>query len=163
MSHKNPEGKRLKKKCLLFWLSRTSPNLEDLPCELVAGDGCIHEELLGLKFRISPHSFFQVSKNYFDQVSESQAFFFVCFDYLSHWGVCAPPAGEHRSCRGSLLGCGGVGAAGPGQHSAGCVLRDGDHRNLSGQGGNSCVEHRFIFGCVSMYLGEKILAKVSEE
>lgn len=39
-----------------------SPNLEDLPCELVAGDGCIHEELLGLKFRISPHSFFQVSK-----------------------------------------------------------------------------------------------------
>lgn len=40
---------------------RTSPNLEDLPCELVAGDGCIHEELLGLKFRISPHSFFQVN------------------------------------------------------------------------------------------------------
>ncbi|XP_075904416.1 tRNA (uracil-5-)-methyltransferase homolog A [Nelusetta ayraudi] len=40
---------------------RTSPNLEDLPCELVAGEGCIHEELLGLKFRISPHSFFQVN------------------------------------------------------------------------------------------------------
>lgn len=40
---------------------RTSPNPEDLPCELVAGDGCIHEELLGLKFRISPHSFFQVN------------------------------------------------------------------------------------------------------
>ncbi|KAA8592968.1 hypothetical protein FQN60_018423 [Etheostoma spectabile] len=39
---------------------RTSPNLEDLPCELVAGEGSIHEELLGLKFRISPHSFFQV-------------------------------------------------------------------------------------------------------
>ncbi|MEQ2198377.1 hypothetical protein XENOCAPTIV_012025, partial [Xenoophorus captivus] len=38
---------------------RTSPNLEDLPCELVAGESCIHEELLGLKFRISPHSFFQ--------------------------------------------------------------------------------------------------------
>ncbi|MED6245315.1 hypothetical protein ATANTOWER_001562 [Ataeniobius toweri] len=40
---------------------RTSPNLEDLPCELVAGESCIHEELLGLKFRISPHSFFQDS------------------------------------------------------------------------------------------------------
>uniref|UniRef100_A0A6Q2XQI4 tRNA (uracil(54)-C(5))-methyltransferase n=1 Tax=Esox lucius TaxID=8010 RepID=A0A6Q2XQI4_ESOLU len=34
---------------------------EDLPCELVAGDECIHEELLGLRFRISPHSFFQVN------------------------------------------------------------------------------------------------------
>ncbi|XP_061622540.1 tRNA (uracil-5-)-methyltransferase homolog A isoform X2 [Phyllopteryx taeniolatus] len=40
---------------------RKSPNVEDLPCELVAGDCCIHEELLGLKFRISPHSFFQVN------------------------------------------------------------------------------------------------------
>lgn len=40
---------------------RTSPNIEDLPCELVAGEGSIHEELLGLKFRISPHSFFQVN------------------------------------------------------------------------------------------------------
>ncbi|XP_078027033.1 tRNA (uracil-5-)-methyltransferase homolog A [Epinephelus lanceolatus] len=40
---------------------RTSPNIEDLPCELVAGEGSIHEELLGLKFRISPHSFWQVN------------------------------------------------------------------------------------------------------
>ncbi|XP_020510473.2 tRNA (uracil-5-)-methyltransferase homolog A [Labrus bergylta] len=40
---------------------RTSPNLEDLPCELVSGESSIHEELLGLKFRISPHSFFQVN------------------------------------------------------------------------------------------------------
>uniref|UniRef100_A0A3P8S4V1 tRNA (uracil(54)-C(5))-methyltransferase n=1 Tax=Amphiprion percula TaxID=161767 RepID=A0A3P8S4V1_AMPPE len=40
---------------------RTSPNPEDLPCELVAGESCIHEELLDLKFRISPHSFFQVN------------------------------------------------------------------------------------------------------
>ncbi|XP_068166706.1 tRNA (uracil-5-)-methyltransferase homolog A [Antennarius striatus] len=40
---------------------RTSPNIEDLPCELVAGESCIHEELLGLNFRISPHSFFQVN------------------------------------------------------------------------------------------------------
>ncbi|CAB1322138.1 unnamed protein product [Coregonus sp. 'balchen'] len=38
---------------------RQSPNPEDLPCELVVGEECIHEELLGLKFRISPHSFFQ--------------------------------------------------------------------------------------------------------
>ncbi|XP_020784009.1 tRNA (uracil-5-)-methyltransferase homolog A [Boleophthalmus pectinirostris] len=40
---------------------RTSPNPEDLPCELVGGESCIYEELLGLKFRISPHSFFQVN------------------------------------------------------------------------------------------------------
>ncbi|XP_037536527.1 tRNA (uracil-5-)-methyltransferase homolog A [Nematolebias whitei] len=40
---------------------RKSPNPEDLPCELIAGESCIHEELLGLKFRISPHSFFQVN------------------------------------------------------------------------------------------------------
>ncbi|XP_030647425.1 tRNA (uracil-5-)-methyltransferase homolog A [Chanos chanos] len=40
---------------------RTSPNTEDLPCELVAGDEWIHEELLGLKFRISAHSFFQTN------------------------------------------------------------------------------------------------------
>ncbi|XP_072770402.1 tRNA (uracil-5-)-methyltransferase homolog A-like [Nerophis lumbriciformis] len=40
---------------------RQSPNAEDLPCELVLGDHCIHEELLGLQFRISPHSFFQVN------------------------------------------------------------------------------------------------------
>uniref|UniRef100_A0A672ITF7 tRNA (uracil(54)-C(5))-methyltransferase n=1 Tax=Salarias fasciatus TaxID=181472 RepID=A0A672ITF7_SALFA len=40
---------------------RTSPNPEDLPCELVAGESCIHEDMLGLRFRISPHSFFQVN------------------------------------------------------------------------------------------------------
>ncbi|XP_068616827.1 tRNA (uracil-5-)-methyltransferase homolog A [Brachionichthys hirsutus] len=40
---------------------RKSPNVEDLPCELVSGESCIHEELLGLTFRISPHSFFQVN------------------------------------------------------------------------------------------------------
>lgn len=39
---------------------RKSPNLEDLPLEHVAGDRYIYEELLGLKFRISPHAFFQV-------------------------------------------------------------------------------------------------------
>ncbi|XP_076854082.1 tRNA (uracil-5-)-methyltransferase homolog A [Brachyhypopomus gauderio] len=40
---------------------RTSAGTEDLPCELVAGDQWIHEELLGLRFRISPHSFFQTN------------------------------------------------------------------------------------------------------
>ncbi|KAI5109435.1 tRNA (uracil-5-)-methyltransferase-like A [Silurus meridionalis] len=40
---------------------RTSAGTEDLPCELVTGDAWIHEELLGLRFQISPHSFFQVA------------------------------------------------------------------------------------------------------
>ncbi|KAJ3603949.1 hypothetical protein NHX12_028690 [Muraenolepis orangiensis] len=40
---------------------RTSPKPEDMPCELVAGEAHIQEELLGLNFRISPHSFFQVN------------------------------------------------------------------------------------------------------
>ncbi|KAM4808114.1 tRNA (uracil-5-)-methyltransferase homolog A [Rhinophrynus dorsalis] len=40
---------------------RKSPNLEDLPLENVAGERYIHEELLGLTFRISPHAFFQVN------------------------------------------------------------------------------------------------------
>lgn len=40
---------------------RTSSGTEDLPCELVFGEPWIHEELLGLRFRISPHSFFQTN------------------------------------------------------------------------------------------------------
>ncbi|XP_025068102.1 tRNA (uracil-5-)-methyltransferase homolog A isoform X1 [Alligator sinensis] len=40
---------------------RKSPNREDLPLDHVAGDKYIYEELLGLKFRISPHAFFQVN------------------------------------------------------------------------------------------------------
>ncbi|KAF7687173.1 hypothetical protein HF521_014401 [Silurus meridionalis] len=40
---------------------RTSAGTEDLPCELVTGDAWIHEELLGLRFQISPHSFFQTN------------------------------------------------------------------------------------------------------
>nr|XP_006640219.1 PREDICTED: tRNA (uracil-5-)-methyltransferase homolog A [Lepisosteus oculatus]XP_015221373.1 PREDICTED: tRNA (uracil-5-)-methyltransferase homolog A [Lepisosteus oculatus] len=40
---------------------RKSPNLEDLPLEHIAGEKWIHEELLGLRFQISPHSFFQVN------------------------------------------------------------------------------------------------------
>ncbi|XP_048677899.1 tRNA (uracil-5-)-methyltransferase homolog A isoform X1 [Caretta caretta] len=39
---------------------RKSPNREDLPLQHLAGDKYIYEELLGLKFRISPHAFFQV-------------------------------------------------------------------------------------------------------
>uniref|UniRef100_A0A8C4Z760 tRNA (uracil(54)-C(5))-methyltransferase n=1 Tax=Gadus morhua TaxID=8049 RepID=A0A8C4Z760_GADMO len=39
---------------------RTAPKPEDSPCELVDGESSIQEELLGLKFRISPQSFFQV-------------------------------------------------------------------------------------------------------
>ncbi|NXN91601.1 TRM2A methyltransferase, partial [Rhinopomastus cyanomelas] len=40
---------------------RKSPNPENLPLEHVTGDKYIYEELLGLKFRISPHAFFQVN------------------------------------------------------------------------------------------------------
>uniref|UniRef100_A0A8C8S1S6 tRNA (uracil(54)-C(5))-methyltransferase n=1 Tax=Pelusios castaneus TaxID=367368 RepID=A0A8C8S1S6_9SAUR len=40
---------------------RKSPNHEDLPLQHLAGDKYIYEELLGLKFRISPHAFFQVN------------------------------------------------------------------------------------------------------
>ncbi|XP_044296394.1 tRNA (uracil-5-)-methyltransferase homolog A isoform X2 [Varanus komodoensis] len=40
---------------------RKSPNREDLILEHIAGDKYICEGLLGLKFRISPHAFFQVN------------------------------------------------------------------------------------------------------
>ncbi|XP_059406947.1 tRNA (uracil-5-)-methyltransferase homolog A-like [Carassius carassius] len=40
---------------------RTSAGTDDLPCEHVTGEEWIHQELLGLKFRISPHSFFQTN------------------------------------------------------------------------------------------------------
>ncbi|KAJ6656513.1 hypothetical protein lerEdw1_003638 [Lerista edwardsae] len=40
---------------------RKSPYREDLTLEHVAGDKYIYEDLLGLKFRISPHAFFQVN------------------------------------------------------------------------------------------------------
>lgn len=39
---------------------RKTPSQEGLPLEHVAGDRCIHEDLLGLTFQISPHAFFQV-------------------------------------------------------------------------------------------------------
>uniref|UniRef100_A0A8C7VC74 tRNA (uracil(54)-C(5))-methyltransferase n=1 Tax=Oncorhynchus mykiss TaxID=8022 RepID=A0A8C7VC74_ONCMY len=44
---------------IMFGSRRQSPNSEDLTCELVAGEECIHEELLGLEFKISPYYFFQ--------------------------------------------------------------------------------------------------------
>uniref|UniRef100_H3BDC7 tRNA (uracil(54)-C(5))-methyltransferase n=1 Tax=Latimeria chalumnae TaxID=7897 RepID=H3BDC7_LATCH len=40
---------------------RKSPNLEDLPLEHVAGEKYLHEELLGLKFRISLRFFLKVN------------------------------------------------------------------------------------------------------
>ncbi|XP_058137856.1 tRNA (uracil-5-)-methyltransferase homolog A isoform X2 [Dasypus novemcinctus] len=40
---------------------RKTPNQGGLPLEHVAGDRCIHEDLLGLTFQISPHAFFQVN------------------------------------------------------------------------------------------------------
>ncbi|XP_037679561.1 tRNA (uracil-5-)-methyltransferase homolog A isoform X2 [Choloepus didactylus] len=40
---------------------RKTPSQGDLPLEHVAGERCIHEELLGLTFQISPHAFFQVN------------------------------------------------------------------------------------------------------
>ncbi|KAK2496887.1 hypothetical protein MC885_007419 [Smutsia gigantea] len=40
---------------------RKTPSQEGLPVEHVAGQRCIHEDLLGLAFRISPHAFFQVN------------------------------------------------------------------------------------------------------
>lgn len=45
-------------------IHRKTPSLEGLPLEHVAGDRCIHEDLLGLTFRISPHAFFQVAPNF---------------------------------------------------------------------------------------------------
>nr|XP_012309633.1 tRNA (uracil-5-)-methyltransferase homolog A isoform X2 [Aotus nancymaae] len=49
--------------CLYFMEEgqRKTPSQEGLPLEHVAGDRCIHEDLLGLTFRISPHAFFQVN------------------------------------------------------------------------------------------------------
>ncbi|XP_037850693.1 tRNA (uracil-5-)-methyltransferase homolog A isoform X2 [Chlorocebus sabaeus] len=50
--------------CLYFVKEgqRKTPSQEGLPLEHVAGDRCIHEDLLGLTFRISPHAFFQKVK-----------------------------------------------------------------------------------------------------
>ncbi|XP_026905520.1 tRNA (uracil-5-)-methyltransferase homolog A isoform X2 [Acinonyx jubatus] len=56
-------GKATGVTCLYFVEEgqRKTPSLEGLPLEHVAGDRCIHEDLLGLTFRISPHAFFQVN------------------------------------------------------------------------------------------------------
>ncbi|XP_047553276.1 tRNA (uracil-5-)-methyltransferase homolog A isoform X2 [Lutra lutra] len=54
-------GKATGVTCLYFVEEgqRKTPSQEGLPLEHVAGDRCIHEDLLGLTFRISPHAFFQ--------------------------------------------------------------------------------------------------------
>uniref|UniRef100_A0A8C7CAT4 tRNA (uracil-5-)-methyltransferase homolog A n=1 Tax=Neovison vison TaxID=452646 RepID=A0A8C7CAT4_NEOVI len=56
-------GKATGVTCLYFVEEgqRKTPSQEGLPLEHVAGDRCIHEDLLGLTFRISPHAFFQVN------------------------------------------------------------------------------------------------------
>lgn len=120
-----------------FWPSRTSPNIEDLPCELVAGEGCIHEELLGLKFRISPHSFFQVplSTGHFGLGNFPQSPSYLALTETVK-------TGEHRSCWGAVLCCGGVGSAGPGQHRPGCVLWHRHHWDISGKGDVTSQDYR---------------------
>lgn len=52
-------GKATGVTCLYFVEEgqRKTPSQEGLPLEHVAGDRCIHEDLLGLTFRISPHAF----------------------------------------------------------------------------------------------------------
>uniref|UniRef100_A0A673VNG0 tRNA (uracil-5-)-methyltransferase homolog A n=1 Tax=Suricata suricatta TaxID=37032 RepID=A0A673VNG0_SURSU len=57
-------GKTTGVTCLYFVEEgqRKTPSQEGLPLEHVAGDRCIHEDLLGLTFRISPHAFFQKVK-----------------------------------------------------------------------------------------------------
>ncbi|KAK2845329.1 hypothetical protein Q7C36_010183 [Tachysurus vachellii] len=42
-------------------MGQRSSGTDNLLCELVSGEPWIHEELLGLRFRISPHSFFQTN------------------------------------------------------------------------------------------------------
>lgn len=133
-----------------FWPSRTSPNIEDLPCELVAGEGCIHEELLGLKFRISPHSFFQVpqSTSHFGLSNFTQSPSYLALTQTVK-------TGEYRSCWGAVLCCGGVGSAGPGQHRPGCVLWHRHHRDISGKGDVTSLDHHFVL--LFAIFAEKVL------
>ncbi|KAK2522902.1 Trmt2a [Columba guinea] len=70
---------------------RKSPNLEDLPLEHVAGDKYIHEELLGLKFRISPHAFFQVNT----QAAE------VLYTAIGEWAQLSPESTLLDICCGT--------------------------------------------------------------
>ncbi|NWT01954.1 TRM2A methyltransferase, partial [Mionectes macconnelli] len=70
---------------------RKSPNLEDLPLEHVAGDKYIYEELLGLKFRISPHAFFQVNT----QAAE------VLYAAIGDWAQLSPDSTVLDICCGT--------------------------------------------------------------
>ncbi|NWR83442.1 TRM2A methyltransferase, partial [Furnarius figulus] len=70
---------------------RKSPNLEDLPLEHVAGDKYIYEELLGLKFRISPHAFFQVNT----QAAE------VLYTVIMEWAQLSPESTVLDICCGT--------------------------------------------------------------
>ncbi|NWW91581.1 TRM2A methyltransferase, partial [Rhynochetos jubatus] len=70
---------------------RKSPNLEDLPLEHVAGDKYIYEELLGLKFRISPHAFFQVNT----QAAE------VLYTAIREWAQLSPESTVLDVCCGT--------------------------------------------------------------
>ncbi|NWR33941.1 TRM2A methyltransferase, partial [Tachuris rubrigastra] len=70
---------------------RKSPNLEDLPLEHVAGDKYIYEELLGLKFRISPHAFFQVNT----QAAE------VLYTAIGEWAQLSPDSTVLDICCGT--------------------------------------------------------------
>ncbi|NXK32682.1 TRM2A methyltransferase, partial [Piprites chloris] len=70
---------------------RKSPNLEDLPLEHVAGDKYIYEELLGLKFRISPHAFFQVNT----QAAE------VLYTAIGDWAQLSPDSTVLDICCGT--------------------------------------------------------------
>ncbi|XP_054075379.1 tRNA (uracil-5-)-methyltransferase homolog A [Rissa tridactyla] len=70
---------------------RKSPNLEDLPLEHVAGDKYIYEELLGLKFRISPHAFFQVNT----QAAE------VLYTTIGEWAQLSPESTVLDICCGT--------------------------------------------------------------
>lgn len=120
---KHPKGNSFQKNINVASLWRKSPNPEDLPCELVAGESCIHEELLSLKFRISPHSFFQV-------ISRSLLNFCFLKPCINNYVCCL--SGEHSCSWGVVLHSWGLGPAGSGQHSSGCVLWDWNHRHLPG-------------------------------
>ncbi|XP_034499240.1 tRNA (uracil-5-)-methyltransferase homolog A isoform X2 [Ailuropoda melanoleuca] len=95
-------GKATGVTCLYFVEEgqRKTPSQEGLPLEHVAGDRCIHEDLLGLTFRISPHAFFQ---------------------------LLARLSGKHSGGGGALHSYSGLGPAGHREHSAGCVLRHWYH------------------------------------
>ncbi|KAI9494021.1 S-adenosyl-L-methionine-dependent methyltransferase [Zychaea mexicana] len=58
-----PEGEQLTVTTLLFqaWNGDSNGITDRAPIEVLTGDGIVHEELLGCKFRISASAFFQVN------------------------------------------------------------------------------------------------------